>query len=60
MATKKTDFSITAPTDAEVEMKENGLKVLGEKLSAKEIDRLRQIVLYEPSVLAAARKYMRL
>ncbi len=60
METKKAEIKITAPTEAEVTMAEKALKVLAEQLSAKELDRLRQIVLYEPSTMAVARRYMKL
>lgn len=60
MAKKKIEVEINASNDAEASSYEKSLKVLAEKLSAKELDRLRQIVLYEPSMLALARKYLRL
>jgi hypothetical protein len=60
MAKRKIEVEINASSDAEASATEKSLKVLAEKLSAKELDRLRQIVLYEPSMLALARKYLRL
>jgi hypothetical protein len=60
MITKKIEITITAESKEELAMKEKALRVIAEKLSAKEQDRLRQIVLYEPSLMEAARKFMRL
>ncbi len=60
MAKRKIEVEINASNDTEASVTEKSLKVLAEKLSAKELDRLRQIVLYEPSMLALARKYLRL
>lgn len=60
MATKKSEISITGESDAEIAMKEKALNILAGKLTGKELDRLRQILLYEPSLLAVARKYLRL
>lgn len=60
MATKKIEIIVTAESDAEIAMKEKALASLAGKLTGKELDRLRQIVLYEPSVMAIARKYLRL
>lgn len=59
MATK-IEIEIKASKEADAKTIEKSLKALAEKLSAKELDRLRQIVQYEPSVLAMARKYLRL
>lgn len=60
MTTKKIEIEIKASSEADVALAEKSLKVLAEKLSAKELDRLRQIVQYEPSMMALARKYLRL
>lgn len=60
MAQRKIEIDVKASTDADVSAIEKSLKVLAEKLSAKELDRLRQIVLYEPSMMVIARKYLRL
>ena len=60
MATKKIEVEIKASSDADLQSIEKSLKVMAEKLSAKELDRLRQIVQYEPSMMALARKYLRL
>ncbi|HTF04153.1 MAG TPA: hypothetical protein VK826_09005 [Bacteroidia bacterium] len=60
MASRKIEVDIKASSEADVAMAEKSLKVLAEKLSAKELDRLRQIVLYEPSMMVLARKYLRL
>ena len=57
---RKIEVEIKASSEADAQTVEKSLKVLAEKLSAKELDRLRQIVLYEPSMLALARKYLRL
>jgi hypothetical protein len=60
MASRKIEVEVKASSDSEAQMIEKSLKVLAEKLTAKELDRLRQIVQYEPSVMALARKYLRL
>ena len=60
MTTKKTEILVTGADNSEIEMKEKALCVLAGKLTGKELDRLRQIVQYEPSVMAVARKYLRL
>ncbi len=60
MATRKIEVEIKASNEADTLTIEKSLKVLAEKLSAKELDRLRQIVLYEPSMMVIARKYLRL
>jgi hypothetical protein len=58
----KTTINIEIPDKGENENAavKTALTSMAEKLSAKELIRLRQIVLYEPSLLAAARKYLRL
>ena len=49
---------ISAATEAEIVTKEKAVKVLAEKLTAKELDRLRMIILYDPSSLAKARQFL--
>ena len=58
----RTTIQIEIPDNGEKEnaIVKKAIAALAEKLSAKELDRLRQIVLYEPSVLDVARKYLRL
>ena len=51
-------IEISAPTEAEIMTKEKAVKVLAEKLTAKELDRLRMILLYDPSMLAKARQFL--
>lgn len=60
MATKKIEINVTAGSDAEIAQKEKALATLAGKLTGKELDRLRQIVLYEPSTMAVARKYLQM
>ena len=60
MATKKIEISVTAGSEAEIAIKEKALSVMAEKLSAKELDRLRQIILYEAKLMSAARKFLRM
>lgn len=60
MATKKIEINVTGASDAEVAQKEKALTVLAGKLTGKELDRLRQIVQFEATTLAAARKYLNL
>lgn len=60
MAQRKIEVEVKTSNEADALTIEKSLKVLAEKLSAKELDRLRQIVLYEPSMMVLARKYLRL
>lgn len=60
MAQRKIEVGISVSNEADAQTIEKSLKVLAEKLSAKELDRLRQIVLYEPSMMVLARKYLKL
>ena len=54
------EILVTGGSDEEIAMKEKALAAIAGKLTGKELDRLRQIVLYEPSIMAMARKFMRL
>jgi len=60
MAQRKIEVEIKVSSETDAQTIEKSLKALAEKLSAKELDRLRQIVLYEPSMMAIARKYLKL
>ena len=51
-------IEISASTEAEIVTKEKAVKVLVEKLSAKELDRLRMIILYDPATFAKARQFL--
>jgi hypothetical protein len=55
---RKVTIEISAPTEAEITTKEKAVKVLAEKLSAKELDRLRMILLYDPDMLSKARQFL--
>ncbi len=58
----RTTIQIEVPDKGEREnaIIKKAFEAMAEKLSAKELDRLRQIVLYEPSMMDLARKYLRL
>jgi hypothetical protein len=60
MSKYKKEIEITAANEAEAEAILKAVGALAEKLSAKELTRLRQIVLFEPTVLAAARRALQL
>ena len=60
MATKKIEIDCSDLSDADYAIVEKAFKAFKKCLKPKELDRLRQIVLYEPTVLATARTYLKL
>jgi hypothetical protein len=60
MSKVKIEVEVKASTDAEAAEIRKALEVLGCNLTAKELTRLRQIVQFEPSLLATARRALKL
>ena len=60
MAKYKYNLEISAQDEKEADKKINALAVLGQKLSAEELEKLAHIVKNEPGKLAMARAYLKL
>lgn len=50
------EISILAPSESEADKKATALKVMGEKLSAKELEKLADVIANDPIKLQIAKK----